>query len=81
MKVRIQRISRTEGFTPLPVDTKLMEATIPEIRPGIELNVNFSRISEGVLHTTKVERVQYLSDGMHIYTKNSIYRVLVGWDE
>lgn len=81
MKIRIQRIARTEGFRPLDIDSKLKEATITAIRPGEEMVLHFSRISEGSVRTTKVERIEYLEGGMHVYTKNSIYRVLQGWIE
>lgn len=81
MKIRLQRISRTEGFAPLNVDHGLVQGTVKSIRPGEEMTVQFARLDEGVLNTTKVERIEYLEGGMHIYTKNSIYRVLQGWDE
>lgn len=84
MHIRVQRIGRTEGaFTHHLIDDKLMEANIEEnVRPGVELEIAFNRLGHGVWHTTKVTRVEYYADGaMHVYTKNSIYRILKGWEE
>lgn len=82
MKVQIQRIGRSAEYNHHPVDDRLVEGTIKgRVTPGKELLVQFNRISMGDWLTTKVVRVEYLEGGMHVYTKNSIYRIVKGWKE
>jgi len=81
MKIQIQRIGRSEGYNPHTIDHRLMEGTIKgSIRPGIELDVQFNKISEGAWHTTKIVRVEYQGERIKlVYTKNSIYLIIRGW--
>jgi hypothetical protein len=82
MKIQIQRIGRSENYNPHTIDNRLMEGTVKSIRPGIELDVQFNRISLGDWHTTKITRVEYRGESMMlVHTKNSIYLVVKGWKE
>jgi hypothetical protein len=83
MKIRIQRIARSEGYNNHSIDHKMMQGTIKGgIRPGIELDVQFARLGDGEWHTTKVERVEYQGESVRlVHTKNSIYIVAKGWGE
>lgn len=80
MKIQIRRIGHVrDEYNHSMIDTRFMEGTVDAIRPGIELEIAFNRMGYGTWHTTKVERVEYLEGGMHVYTKNSIYAVKKGW--
>lgn len=83
MKIQIQRIGRSEHYNPHLVDERLVEGTIKGgLRPGIELDVQFNRISLGDWHTTKITRIEYRGEKMMlVHTKNSIYLVVKGWRE
>lgn len=82
MKIQIQRIGRSENYNSHTIDNRLMEGTVKSIRPGIELDVQFNRISLGDWHTTKITRVEYKGESMMlVHTKNSIYLVVKGWKE
>lgn len=81
MKIRIQRIGRSEHYTPHYIDNKLMEGTIRGgLHIGKELLVSFARISEGEWCTTKVTSIEYKGEKLFlVHTKNSIYLVVKGW--
>lgn len=83
MKIQIQRIGHTsDNYNHHSIDTRLMEGTVKSIRPGIELDVQFNRISLGAWHTTKITRVEYRGESMMlVHTKNSIYLIVKGWRE
>lgn len=83
MKIQIQRIGHSsDAYNHHTIDTRLMEGTVKSIRPGIELDVQFNRISLGAWHTTKITRVEYKGESMKlVHTKNSIYLVIKGWKE
>ena len=83
MKIQIQRIGRSEDYSHHSVDDHLMEGTIKgNIRPGIELDIQFAHLDQGMWHTTKVTRIEYRGENkMLVHTKNSIYRVIKGWGE
>lgn len=81
MKIQIQRVGHSPGYTAHAIDARPMEATFKGgLRPGRELDLQFSRIGDGEWHTTKIVRVEYLEDGSTlVHTKNSIYHVVKGW--
>lgn len=82
MKIQIQRIGHSQEYNHHSIDDRLMEGTIKALRPGIELDVQFNRISEGNWHTTKITRIEYKGESMKlVHTKNSIYLVIKGWRE
>lgn len=83
MKVRVQRIGRSEDYTPHAIDERLLEGTIRGgLRPGEYLRVQFARLDQGVWQTTKITRVEYADEQTTlIHTKNSIYVVVKGWKE
>jgi hypothetical protein len=84
MKIQIQRIGHSDdNYHHHKIDLCLMEGTIKGgIRPGKELDIQFSHLDAGQWHTTKVTRVEYKGESMIlVHTKNSIYLVVKGWRE
>lgn len=82
MKVRVQRIGRSEYYNPHSIDDRLMEATIKhKPRPGEEMRIAFVRLGDGVWVTTKVVRIEYHGDTTLVHTKNSIYQFVKGWED
>lgn len=81
MKVRVQRIARSEGYNHHQIDYKLMEGTIRgRVHPGVELDIQFNKIGNGDWHTTKITRIEYQGERARlVHTKNSIYLLIRGW--
>jgi len=83
MKIRVQRIARSDGYSHHHIDMRLMEGTIKgSVRPGMELDIQFARPDQGYWHTTKVTRIEYQGERAKlVHTKNSIYLIFRGWEE